>query len=292
MKDHDTLQRFIFDGTDIRGEIVTLADSYRDILAHASYPEPVSQLLGEFLAAASLLGATLKHRGIITVQARGNGALSAMMAECTYDNHVRGIARGNFEEIGENTGLQQLLGGATLAITIDPEKGERYQGIVPLEADTLSQCLEHYFSQSEQLPTKISLSAGHNSASGILIQKLPDSTSEITTIKKDDDWQHIAMLLETLTPEEQLTLSHNDQLYRLFHQEKVRLFDAEGVSFACSCSRQRTEKALLALGNSEISKLSQEQGLIIMNCQFCHQEYRFTEQQVNDLLSSQNPNIH
>lgn len=135
MKDHDTLQRFLFDGTDIRGEITTLTSSYRNILALNNYPAPIALLFGEFLVAASLIGASLKHAGIVTVQATGSGPVTAIMAECTQNQGVRGIVRGNFElldssKLGDTPNITELLGSATLAITIEPETGERYQGIV------------------------------------------------------------------------------------------------------------------------------------------------------------------
>ena len=289
---NDTLQRFIFESTDIRGEITTLSSSYQDLLALQKYPPQVELLFGEFLAAVTLLSSRLKHSGMITIQARGTGPITTIMAECTQDNKLRGIVRGDFDTLngleGQST-LQELLGKATLAITLEPEGKERYQGVVPLDEEHLSSCLEFYFYQSEQLPTKIKLTSDADTATGLLIQQLPSSGDHD---KSQEDWQRVSNLLETLSSDEQLQLSHNDQLYRLFHEQDLLLFDPTTMQFSCSCSRQRTENALLSLGRKDVLELSAEQGLIMINCQFCSQEYRFTAADVNLLFDPPQPLLH
>ncbi len=288
-KDNDTLQRFIFESTDIRGEITTLSASYLDLLALQKYPPQVALLFGEFLAAASLLSSSLKHSGMITVQANGSGPITTIMAECSQDNKLRGIVRGNFDDLGKLSTLQELLGKATLAITLEPEGRERYQGVVPLDEDNLSKCLEFYFYQSEQLPTKIRLASNSEIATGLFIQQLPSTGDREESL---EDWQRVSTLFETLSSDEQLQLSHNDQLYRLFHEQELRLFDAKLMAFSCSCSRQRTENALLSLGRTEVMELSEEQGLIMIHCQFCAQEYRFTATDVTQLFDPPQPLLH
>lgn len=289
MTDHDTLQRFLFDGTDIRGEISTLVSSYQDIVKRQKYPEPVAELFGEFLVAASLLSATLKFPGIITIQATGSGPLSTIMTECTQGNKLRGIVRGDLEAISEGKTLADFLGNATLAITIEPEGGERYQGIVPLDGDNLSECLEHYFNQSEQLPTQIKLSANTEGACGVLIQQMPSSESRE---KIDADWQHTSALLDTLKSEEQLGLGHNDQLYRLFHEDGVRLFEHQHIHFFCSCSRQRTERALISLGHLEVQSIVDEQGSILITCEFCDEQYSFHQHNIDKMFDQDKPVLH
>ncbi len=286
---NDSLQRFIFESTDIRGEITTLSSSYQDLLALQKSPPQVELLFGEFLAAVTLLSSRLKHSGMITVQARGNGPITTIMAECSQDNKLRGIVRGDFDTLDGLSTLQELLGKATLAITLEPEGKERYQGVVPLDEAHLSSCLEFYFYQSEQLPTKIKLTSDANSATGLLIQQLPSSGDQE---KSQEDWQRVSNLLETLSSEEQLQLSHNDQLYRLFHEQDLLLFEPTEMQFSCSCSRQRTENALLSLGRKDVLELSAEQGLIMINCQFCSQEYRFTAADVNQLFDPPEPLLH
>lgn len=286
---NDTLQRFIFESTDIRGEITTLSSSYQDLLALQKYPPQVELLFGEFLAAVSLLSSRLKHSGMITIQARGAGPITTIMAECSQDNKLRGIVRGDFDALDGLSTLQELLGKATLAITLEPEGKERYQGVVPLDEEHLSSCLEFYFYQSEQLPTKIKLTSDANTATGLLIQQLPSSGD---LDKRQEDWQRVSNLLETLSSDEQLQLSHNDQLYRLFHEQDLLLFDPTAMQFSCSCSRQRTENALLSLGRKDVLELSAEQGLIMINCQFCSQEYRFTAADVSQLFDPPQPLLH
>ena len=289
MKMNDILQRFLFDGTDIRGEIITLESSYQTIASRQDYPTCVAELFGEFIAAASLLSATLKFPGIISIQARGDGPLSTVMAECTAGTKLRGIVRGDLQAAENLSSLQDLMGAGTLAITIEPEGGERYQGIVPMESGSLSQCLEFYFQQSEQLPTKISLSANAELATGILVQQMP-SVSD--SVKKISDWETVSVLLDTITPEEQLGLSHNDQLYLLFHEEEVRLFEPQHLQFFCSCSRHRTESALTNLGITEMREIIAEQGLVLITCQFCDEEYRFDESHIEAIFNGPQTTLH
>ena len=285
----DSLQRFLFEGTDIRGEVTTLSDSFQDLLANQKYPPQIELLLGEFLAAASLLGTTLKNGGKITIQAMGKGPVSTVMTECSQGNKLRGIVRGDFDNLEGKSGLAELVGEATLAITIEPEGKERYQGVVPLDQETLSQCLEFYFHQSEQLPTRIKLASSADSACGMLIQQLPSSAS---AEKSADDWQTMSVLFETLSTAEQLELSHNDQLYRLFHEQELRLFEPQEMSFSCSCSRQRTEAALISIGRDEVLEMSEEQGLIMITCEFCSEQYRFTSRDISELFDPPNPPLH
>jgi molecular chaperone Hsp33 len=289
MKNYDILQRFLFDGTDIRGEITTLESSYQKIVSRQRYPKPVAHLLGEFLAAASLLSATLKFPGIVTIQARGNGPLSTLMVECAQVSNLRGIIRGDLERAEGLSSLTELMGSATLAITIEPIGGKRYQGIVPMEAHNLSACLEYYFQQSEQMPTKISLCANDQFAGGLLIQQMPNSSDRA---KGETDWEHMSALLSTLKTEEQLTLSHNDQLYLLFHQEAIRLFEPSDINFFCNCSKQRTSDTLISLGAEEIRGIIGERGVVAITCQFCDEEYRFDSDDVEDLFEQNKTTRH
>lgn len=294
MKDNDSLQRFLFDGTDIRGEITSLSSSYKDMTVIQKYPPQIRDLFGEFLAAASLIGASLKYPGLISVQATGDGPVSMIMTECNQKQQLRGIVRGNFEEQTldhdlDIIGLSSLLGTGTLAVTIEPEKGERYQGIVPLELDTLSRCLEFYFEQSAQLPTKIKLASSSSRASGILIQQMPQTKA---SGQNQVDWQHFSALLETLKPEEQTTLSHNEQLFRLFHQDDIRLFESQSISFFCSCSLKRIERALVSIGLEELLLTCKEQGLIKITCQFCDKEYQFSKDQIIQIFEPSASMLH
>ena len=281
MKSLDTRQRFLFDETHIRGEVTTLSKSYQAIKQRQNYPPAVSAILGEFLAAASLLSATLKFKGIVSIQAIGRGDITSLVAECSNNTQLRGIVRGDYQSVSDSDNFKTLLGSATLAITIEPEGRERYQGLVPIDKDNLSECLEYYFTQSEQLSTKIKLAADQHRAAGILIQEMPHNRDDKQT---QENWQHLSLLLESLKPEEQLELEHEQQLYRLFHEQQVRLFDPEDLQFFCSCSKPRTAKTLISLGYDEINDLYQEQGPIQVICEFCGQRYVFDKDDINQLF--------
>lgn len=295
MPTNDVLNRFIFDDCDIRGELVTLGASYREILSHNLYPPAIQKLLGEFLAAVSLLSSTLKFDGTIILQARGDGAISTIMAECNHHNNLRGIVRLKddaelTEHLAQHGSMQELLGNGVLVITIEPKRAEnfggkleRYQGIVPLERETLAGCLEDYFQQSEQLATRLWFAANAEHASGFLIQALPQQLKTNAEENKAH-WETIEALANTITPEELLELDHEQILYRLFHEQPVRVFDPTHVKFACSCSRERSESALLALGKAEVEELLVEKGSIDIDCQFCNQHYHFSPEDVRKLL--------
>ncbi len=296
MNDRDKLHRFLFDRSDIRGEIVTLSDSYQSVLDKADYPPIVQKLLGEFLAAAGLLSATLKFDGILTIQARGDGPLGLIVADCTRKQNLRGVAR--FEDAANlnSDDLRQLIGNGHLAITIEPTRGERYQGIVPLEHATFSRCLESWFEQSEQLPTRIWLNANGNHAAGLLLQAMPPKTmppnTEANSEYCESQWEHLTRLAETIKADEQLNLDHRDQLYRLFHQEELRLFEPTDLKFACSCSYERTASMLRSMQRQELEELLEERGVVEINCQFCLTSYPFDDDEIRKLFDGEPPVLH
>jgi molecular chaperone Hsp33 len=295
MPSNDLLHRFLFDDCDIRGEIVTLSDSYREVLSHNPQVPAIRRLLGEFLAAVGLLSSTLKFDGKIILQARGDGPLSTIMAECNHHNNLRGIVRTNpdielSDELANHGSLQQLLGNGILVITIEPQRSEnfggtleRHQGIVPMDAENLAGCLEHYFYQSEQLSTRLWFAANNDIATGFLIQALPQ---QLITNEEDnqDKWETIITLADTIKAEELLELEHSTVLYRLFNEQPLRLYEPKALRFACSCSRERSANALLAIGNEEVESLLIEKGSIDIDCQFCNQHYHFAADEVRKLL--------
>lgn len=302
MPNSDQLQRFIFEHSDIRGEILTLEKSYQRVLENGSYPLAIQYLIGQFLAAAGLLSATLKFDGVITLQAQGDGPLSLIMADCTRHHNLRAIAKFDTEHSYNETDKQQndfsladLIGKGTLTLTINPSRGERYQGIVPLESLSLAKCLEDYFLRSEQLPTRIWLAAEptpkNAKASGLLLQALP-SQLESTPEENQQLWEHTTQIAETITSEEQLSLNHEQQLYRLFHQDELRLFEPNPVQFFCSCSEGRFAKALTSMGHEELDDILKEQGIISISCEFCHQQYRFDANDIANLFGENPPTLH
>ncbi|KTT03074.1 molecular chaperone Hsp33 [Pseudomonas oryzihabitans] len=275
MISHDFTQRFLFDETDVRGELATLDRSYAEVLAKHPYPEPVAQLLGEMLAAAALLCGTLKFEGLLVLQARSSGPIPLLMVECSSEREVRGIARYEEEAISASASLGELMPDGVLALTIDPRHGQRYQGIVPLEGANLAECLSGYFATSEQLPTRFWLNADGRRARGLLLQQLPPARIKDAQARQDS-WEHVVTLADTLTAEELLGLDNEVILHRLFHEETVRLFDEQGVAFNCSCSRDRAANALVSMGRPEVETLlDEQQGKIRVDCQFCNEQQVF-----------------
>ncbi|QGW21134.1 Hsp33 family molecular chaperone HslO [Stutzerimonas degradans] len=281
----DQTQRFLFDNNDVRGETATLAESYQHVLAKHAYPEPVAQLLGELLAAAALLVGTLKFDGLLSLQARSEGPVPLLMVECSSDREVRGIARYHAEQIAPDATLRELMPEGMLAITVDPAKGQRYQGIVGLEGVDLAACLSEYFAASEQLPTRFWLAADSRRACGLLLQQLPADRIHDPE-EREASWQHLRTLADTLSAEELLGLDTETVLHRLYHEEPLRLFEAQPIRFRCSCSRERSANALASLGQHDAEQLLQEQGgTITVDCQFCNERYVFDAADIGQLFA-------
>ena len=289
MSKQDIAQRFLFDNTDIRGEITSLDSSFREALTAHNYPLPVRALLGELVAAAVLLSSTLKFEGVMSLQAKGDGPLSLLMVECTDQKTFRALARWEGELKGE--GLSSLLGLGQMVMTVDPHKGNRYQGIVPLHHESLAESLKQYFEQSEQLPTRFWLTSNGDQCRGMLLQAMPASV-ETEADKRDESWSRITMFADTVKDQEMLELGTETLLNRLFLEEAVRVFDADPVSFSCNCSRQRSARIIQGLGREEVESIVAEQGQLAMDCQFCSQQYIFDASDVQDIFENREPRTH
>lgn len=268
MSNSDQIQRILFDELDIRGVVAGLEQTCDDCFANHDYPPAIQQVLGEMLAAVCLLSSNLKFEGRLILQAQGQGDVRLLMAECTHNYDLRAIAR--FEgDIADDASFIELLPQGQVVITVEPEKGQRYQGIVPLVGDNLASCLENYFVSSEQLPTQVHLASDGEKAAGMLLQVLPaEGTGE-------EDWERISHLASTLKSEELLTLDNQTLLYRLFHEEQCRLYEADDVRFKCTCSRERSAASLKMMEKQELVEVIDERGQIDVNCQFCNAHYRF-----------------
>ena len=257
MQDHK--QRFLFPDSDIRGELVQVESSVSRIIEGHNYPLPVQGLIGEAVAAVALLASTLKFKGRLALQAQGN------------EGELRAVARHSDGQDWSQGDVRTLIGDGNMVITIIPEQGQQYQGIVPLTGDTLAQCLEAYFQQSEQLPTRLWLASGNNRAAGLLLQRLPNQLAG--TDANAQMWEHLEALATTLTLEELLNLDDQTILHRLFHDTPPQLPDAQALQFGCTCTRERNRNALLSLGNQELQTLLDEDGEVTLTCDFCrHQE--------------------
>lgn len=282
MSSPDQLQHFLFSDVDIRGQLVGLQHSYQQVLENHCYPPAIQALIGEFMAAAALLSGTIKIDGTLSIQAQGNGALSLIMAECGNNQQLRAIAR--WQDEAATGGLTELLGEGQLVITIDPDEGQRYQGIVPLQGNSLARCLEAYFDQSEQLKTRIWLSADPGKdVSGLLLQAVPSSGDN----SDPDAWPRICLLTDTLTDSELRELQNVPLIYRLYHEEEVNLYPPAPVTFSCSCSRDRTINALVSLGQEEIEEILAGQQELEIKCEFCNKAYHFKREDLEPYMMEQ-----
>lgn len=264
----DILQRFVFERHPIRGELVQLDAAWKALLEGRGYPPVVRALLGETLAAAVLLSATLKYAGKLSLQVQGDGPLSLLVVEATAARTLRGVA--HWSGVVPERGLREQFGGGKLVITIDPGAGlRRYQGIVELEGDSLHQAIEGYLIRSEQLPTRMWLVSDGNRMGGLLLQRLPGDADDA------DGWNRAVTLGATVQGEELLTLEPPQVARRLFHEEDLRLFGPEPLAFRCACSRERVAGVLRNLGREEVRAIVASEGSVIVHCEFCNRRYEF-----------------
>ncbi len=279
----DSLRRFLFEHLPIRGEIVRLDDSWQSVLHRHSYPVVLRDIMGELCAAATLLAATLKLKGSLVLQIHGKGAVKLLVVECTGDLEVRATAKWE-GELSHGT-LQDLVGPGRFVITLDPKDGNQpYQGMVALEGDSVAEILEHYMTRSEQLETRLWLAADGKQAAGMLLQKLPEQGE----VKDADAWSRATQLADTLKPEELLHLPAGELVHRLYHEEDIRLFDAQPVVFRCSCSRDSVARMLRMVGRAEVDAILAEQGQIEVHCEFCNQRYVFDRVDADAVLAELN----
>jgi molecular chaperone Hsp33 len=284
---NNVLNRYLFDDLSVRGELVQLNETYQQILSSKAYPAPIQKLMGELLVATTLLTATVKFEGSITVQLQGDGPVPLIVINGDNHQKVRGVARWT-ETIRDDATLQQMIGNGYMVITIEPKNTERYQGIVALEGDSLADVLEGYFERSEQLKTRLWIRTGEQNgqpcAAGMLLQIMPDGTGG------PDDFEHLEQLTNTIKDEELFSLEAEELLYRLYNQEKVQLFTPQIVEFHCGCSRERSGAAITSLSKQEIAQILQEDGHVSLHCDYCDTTYRFDEKQVADLYANSTVN--
>jgi len=270
MANSDHLYRFVFEHDNVRGEIVRLEEAFQAVIRRREYPPVLRELVGQAMVAAALLAATIKFKGSLTLQVQGKGeqGLSLLVVQCNSHGGLRALARWR-GELPERARLGELCPGGYLAITIDPEGGERYQGVVAVEGETLASALDNYFLNSEQLATRVFLAANAERAAGMLVQRLPGEDPDA------DAWNRAETLAETITDKELLELSAAEIIHRLYHEEDIRLFDPLPFHFQCTCSRERVGEVLRSLGREEIESVLAEQGQVEVHCDFCSEAYRF-----------------
>jgi molecular chaperone Hsp33 len=265
----DSLQRFLLEDTPVRGEIAHLDATWRAVLERRKYPEALQTLLGEMMAAAALLSATLKFEGSLIMQMQGSGPIQLLVVEATSEHTLRATAK--WEGDLKAGSVTQLLGSGRFVISIVPESNKQtYQGVVAIEGDTISQVLENYMARSEQIETRLWLASDSSQAAGMLLQKLPSAPSQDA-----DAWNRAVTLGETLKREELLKLSSREIVHRLYHEEDVRLFETRPVAFRCSCSRDRVTSMLQLLGHDEVRSIIAERNSVEVDCEFCGRHYSF-----------------
>lgn len=290
----DLVRRFIFERQAVRGHWVRLETAWRELRLHVRYPEPVERLLGEAVAAAVLLAASLKFRGTLTFQLQGNGAVRLLVAQCTHDFRLRALARFDERAAGvlsagapRGAVFRELVGsGGRLTVTIEAdEKGAPYQGVVPLEGRSLAESLEAYFATSEQLPTRVLLAADAARGAGLLVQKLPGAGSAGEE-ESAAAWQGAQRGIARLPEEELLGHPAEELLARGFSEQDLRLFRGSPVHFECRCGEGRVAGLLRALGEDEVRDVLREQGSVTVTCEFCRRPYRFEKGDVDALFAA------
>lgn len=291
MDSSDHLYRYTFDNLPVRGELVQLNKSYQQLIAGHNYPPVIQTLLGELMAVTSLLSATLKFDGHINLQMQSRSADSEQSSPIvnfatvngSQNQQLRGLAR-LVREPGDASSLHQLFGnGAYLIITLTPDGGERYQGLVEVKAEdtSLAQVIERYFEQSEQLRTRVWLHSDKEKIGAMLLQALPDKTD------LKDDFAHLATLTDTIQADELLNLPPTEILHRLYHEEDVRLYDPLAVTFFCGCSKTKSMNALYSVPVEELRDIMQRDGDIRLVCDYCRTEYIYTEETLAEIQGYQ-----
>ncbi|HDR0620338.1 Hsp33 family molecular chaperone HslO [Pasteurella multocida] len=279
--DNDKLYRYLFQDRAVRGEWVRLNQTFTDTLNTHQYPKIIQNLLGEMMVATSLLTATLKFEGDITVQVQGDGPLKLALVNGNHQQQIRALARLQ-ADVSDDMSLAKLVGKGVLVITIAPTEGERYQGVIALDKPTITACLEDYFVRSEQLQTQLIIRAGEFEgqpvAAGMLLQIMPDGSGS------PEDFEHLATLAATVKEEELFGLTAEELLYRLYHEEHVEIFPSQPISFFCGCSQERSGAALLLISDEELDDvLAEHNGTIDMQCECCGTHYFFNKAAIMQL---------
>ena len=283
MTDKDSRYRFVLEKTNVRGVVVNLQDTWREVLSRADYPPNVRRVLGHAMVAMPLLASTIKFEGKLTLQAKGSGPVGLLVVQADATGGQRGLA--HWQSDPPESPLSQIFGDATLTIQIESGKrGEIYQGIVEATGDSLQDALGRYFENSEQLPTRLILHCNDQQAAGILIQQLPATADQPMTDDSEDDWNRISLMAATVGASELMESGISELLTRVFSEDEVRLFDAEPLRFDCRCSRERTAGLIEGLGRAEAEDILAEQEQIEIICEFCNAKQVFDSIDVDTIF--------
>jgi len=289
----DRLLKSMFARAPVRCEAVRLTQAWQAMIAHHDYPPPVMRLLGEMTAAAALLASNIKFNGTLILQIHGDGPVKLLVVECQPDLRLRATAKLRDDAvIGDGDGLRTLVnrhGHGRCALTLDPRDRlpgvQPYQGVVPLDGESMAEVLELYMRQSEQLESRFWLAADDSSAAGVLLQKLPLEGGR-SAGSDDDAWDRSVTLARTLTPTELLANDPRDILRRLYWQERLQAPTELAPRFECTCSRERIGRMLLSLGREEVDSIVAERRTVEVTCDFCNRAYEFDEIDVEQLFAT------
>jgi molecular chaperone Hsp33 len=288
----DRLLKFMFRGAPVRGELVRVADAWREMTAHHQYPAPVKRLLGEMVAAAALLASNIKFNGALVMQVHGDGPIKLLVVECQPDLSLRATAKFSDQVIAAGATMRELInrsGRGRFAITLDPRDplpGQQpYQGVVPLDGESMADVLETYMRQSEQLETRLVLAADDEVSAGLLLQRLPETGGTPGAID-EDAWDRVTLLGATLSVDELLRLSPENLARRLYSQEVLEHQATLSPRFACRCSRERIGRMLVSLGREEVDSIIAELTNVTVTCDFCGRQYSFDAVDVAQLFTS------
>ena len=281
------LRRFILERHALRGYWIRLDAAWRELRSFHDYPAALVELLGEAVTASALLAATLKFHGTLTLQLAGDGLVKLLVAQCTHDFKVRAVAHARPLLEGA-VSFRALAGDGCMSVAIEAEeRSARYQGIVKLEGTSLASCLENYFATSEQLPTRILLSADGECAAGVLLQKMPLSVTEgeAHAAVLQGVWDDLQSGLLALDARALRLGSAQEVLQRICGEHDCRLFGGTPVRFACRCNQARVAELLRSLGTDEAHSILAEQGAVTVTCEFCGRPFGFDAIDIERLFS-------
>jgi molecular chaperone Hsp33 len=290
MADSDRVRRFVLERHPIRGHAVRLGRAWLDLREHQDYPPAVQSLLGEAVGAVVLLAATLKFSGTLTLQMQGQGLVKLLVAQCTHDFKVRAMAR--HDALGDMAGFRSLAGEGQIIVTVEAtDRASSYQGVVPITGDSLAECLEAYFIQSEQLPTRVLLASTAGVVSGMLVQRIPGEGGKqsVDPASLEAAWMKVDHAMLGLTPAALIEDDIEQRLVRMFGDDEVRVFSGHEVFHECRCSRERVANVLRSLGVDEVRSVIAEQGAVTVTCEFCQKPYKFDVIDVEQLFTEGAP---
>lgn len=270
MKEPDTLQKFIFEHANIRGEIVHIEHTFQTIMNQRDYPPMVKNLLGEAIVSCLLLASSIKFEGSLNLQFQGDARLPLLLVQCDHQLNIRAFAKftENLEIIDYATAFLQ----GQMVLTINQyNQTQTYQSMIPIQTTSMSENLMHYFAQSEQIATRVWLAVNDTMAAGMLLQLMPGED----TAQREQFWEYAVQLGQTVSEEELLTLDNPTLIYRLYNETDIRIFESRSTRFQCRCSPEKMKQVITVLGEEEAKSLLKEQDMITVSCDFCNQKYNF-----------------